>query len=162
MSSYSIPMDTSPYGILPNDFFHMPYTNQFGGQAEAGSEGSSYLPLTGGELAPSYPTYNGLPLFQTPPSLPSTTPSVESPAPWQSSWSHPSSSVSDDLPRHFFRPNPVNAQSAVAQHGPGTRRQGSSSRVATYSRRTIGKIKKASGTGYAAKVVRSFRTRLGI
>jgi len=168
MSSYSIPIDTSFYDIPPNDFFHIPYMNQFGSQAEAGTEGSYYYPLTGGELAPSYPTYNGLPLFQTQPSLPSTTPGAESPASWESPWSHSSGSVSNDLSQPPLQPNAVNAHLAVAQHGP--RRRGGSSRLglATYSRRTtssrrtIGKNKKDSSTAYAAKLVRSFQTRLGI
>jgi hypothetical protein len=159
MSSYSVPIDASFYDNLPNGFYHMPYTSQFGSQAEAVSQESYYLPPTGGEPVPSYPTYNGLPPFQTPPLLPSTTPSVEAPASWEPSWNHSSGSVSDDLSQ--LQPNAV---TAVAQHG--TRRRGSSSRLATYSRRTTSsrrtKIKKASCTGYAAKLVRSFQTRLGI
>jgi hypothetical protein len=172
MSSYSIPIDTSFYDTLPNDNFHIPYTNQSASQAEAGIEGSYYYPPTGGELTPYYPTYNGFPLFQTAPSLSSTTPSAESPASWEVPWSHSSDSISDDLFQLPLRPNAVHAhwQPAVAQHGTRTGRRGGSSRLAPYSRRTtssrltIGKNKGAStgSTGYAAKLVRSFQIRLGI
>lgn len=167
MSSYSIPIDTSFYDAFPNDLFHMPYTNQFGSQAEAGTEGSYCYPPTGGELVPSCPTYNGLQLSQT--SLPST-PSAEPPASWDFPWSHSSGSASDDLSQLPLRPNAVNAQPAIARHGTCTGRWGGSSRLATYSRRTtssrrtIRKNKGAStgSTGYAAKLVRLFQTCLGI
>jgi hypothetical protein len=146
---------------FPNDFIPLPHTNQFDSQADAGSGlgGSYYIPPIGGELSPAYPTYNGPSLLQTPPSLPSTS-SVESPASWESSSSQTSGFPSDDLSQLFSEPNTTNANAQPVVVQPGTRRRGGSSRR---SRRTIGqKSKKPAGMGYAAKLVRSFQTRIGI
>src|SRR5579863_9690815 len=90
--SYSTP--TSFYDVLPDEFFSMPYTNQFGSQTDSGS---NYFPPIGGELTPAYPMYTGPSLLQNPPSLPSTSSSIEFPASGNSSWGQSSGPLSDDL-----------------------------------------------------------------
>jgi hypothetical protein len=157
--SYTYP--SSFVDTFPNGFNPLSLTNQSYSEADAGSElgGSYYTPPIGGELSHAYPTYNGPSLSQTTPSLPSTS-SVESPASWESSSSQTSGFPSDDLSQLFSEPNTTNANPQPVVGQPGTRRRGGSS---LRSRRTIGqKIKKPAGMRYAAKLVRSFQTRIGI
>lgn len=81
------------YDILPNDYLQMSLTGQVVDNKSgmvSGFGGSYPFPAPGAGLAPTYPTYDGTPFFQTPPSFPSTS-TIESPASWEDALSQSSS-----------------------------------------------------------------------
>ena len=148
--SYSIP--TSFYDILPNDCLHMSYMNQVDSKADRGFGESCYLPPAGGELPPFYPAYNGLPVLQTPASLPSTSSSNVTSSTSGESLLSQSSSCSDDLSSQPIRePETEERKVKLAVTQPGKRKR---KRRSNSVGRVRDQIKRPAGTGYAAMFVR--------
>ena len=149
-SIMSYPTPSPFYDILPNDHFHVSYTNQVENEADRAFGQSCHFPPTGGEQPSLYPTYNGLAPFQVPASLPSnfsssvaSSTSGESPQPWVQS----SSTLADALTFQPI-PEPETQESkvipAAKRRGKGKRRPGSDGI----------EIERPAGSGYAAMFVR--------
>jgi hypothetical protein len=136
--------------ILVNDELFEACMNMLYNQAAAGFGEPSFVssffaPAPAEELAPAYPTFDGLLPFQAVPPLPSTSSlPVESLTPSDYAWSQLISPPADLLSELF--PEPV--QPAVTP-------------VRVSTRRARGGQYQPAATGYAAMMVRSFQTRLG-
>ena len=99
----------SLYDILPNDYLNMALTGQLANNKSGMgmvSGGSYPFPAPGAAgLAPTYPMYNEVPIFQTtPPSFPGTS-GVGSPESWEDALSQSSSSLLQTPPPHSNTPN---------------------------------------------------------
>ena len=152
------PIPASFYDILPNDSLHLSYTNQVEDQADRGFGESCHFPLTGGELPSLYPTYNEIPPFQTPVSLPSTfSSSVASSTSGESPWAQSPSTLSDSLSSQLIL-EPETEESKVQ---PAATQRGKRSGKRSGKRRSnpvgsVSEIERPAGTGYAAMFVRPF------
>ena len=145
--SYSIP--PSFYDIPPNDYLQN-YTNQLDSKADMGFGGYYNFPAAAVELVPAYPTCNGLPLFQSPPSFPSSSSSSVAPStPWESPSSQPSISLSDELSQPLFEPKTEGKKVKPAVKQLGKRKRQSDS-----VGRTGDQTKRPAGMGFAAMFVR--------
>jgi hypothetical protein len=152
LPTMSYPTPTSFYDMLPNDYLNMTLTNQVDSKADMGFGRPYNLPAAAGQLAPAYPTYNELPLFQTPPSFsfPSTSSSVASSMSWESPSTQPSSSLSDDLSQPT-----VETETEEKEVKPTAKQLGKRKRRSNSVGRIGDKIKRPAGTGFAAMFVRS-------
>ncbi|SRR5216683_3417085 len=136
--------------ILVNAELFEAYMNMLYNQAAAGFGEPSFVspwfvPAPAEELAPAYPTFDGLPPFQVVPPLPSTSSlPVEFLTPSEYAWSQLLSTPAELLSEPF--PEPV--QPAVTP-------------VRVSTRRARGGHNQPTATGYAAMMVRSFQPRLG-
>jgi hypothetical protein len=143
----SCQIPSSIYDIHPNDFVRMTYTKQVDNNANRGFGESCHLPPTGGELPSFYPSNNGLPIFQTPPSL-SASPFSSSVASSTSGESHWGQSPNTLLGGLSSQPNlePPTEEGVVR---PATTQPGKRT-----GKRDGNQIERPRGTSYADTLVR--------